>query len=476
MKMKTVVVVVALLTSAALLSLWTPNASAQAVYGSIIGTITDPQGAAVAGAKVVATSIHKGTSEEATTNADGNFSITHLIPDVYNIRAEASGFKSFQASNVVVNVDAAARVDGQFQVGGAQETVEVTAETPQLKTDRADVSTTFNEKLVEDLPIYNRNFTTFQLLSPGTQRLNGWNHAASENPQGSQQILTNGQHFAGTAFELDGTDNQDPILGIIVINPNLDSINEVKITSQDYDAEFGKAIGAVVTSQTKSGSNDLHGSLFDFQRSNSNFAQNPFTQGPGKATVPSGNWNQFGGSLGGPIIKNKLFFFGDYQGTRSHVGGSQKTRIPTAAERGGNLSAWGTNIYDPCTSTLTGFTPTCDVPEANRALFLGGVIPTSRLSPQAQALLALLPTGPVPSPNNIENFLLQAITYLIRTGLTCGRITPRPASCTCSGVIACRSSPDRVQDYSARCWVAMPFRAILRWVTLRVTQVLGTRA
>jgi len=105
------------------------------------------------------------------------------------------------------------------------------------------------------VPIFNRNFTTFQLLSPGAQ-IQGWGHAASENPQGSRQILTNGQHFAGTGFELDGTDNQDPILGIIVINPNLDSINEVKITSQDYDAEFGKAIGAIVTSQTKSGTNE----------------------------------------------------------------------------------------------------------------------------------------------------------------------------------------------------------------------------
>src|SRR5262249_7729889 len=156
---------------------------------------------------------------------------------------------------------------------------------------------------VEELPIYNRNFTTFQLLSPGAQRLN-WGHAASENPQGSQQIQTNGQNFSGTAFELDGTDNQDPILGIIVINPNLEAINEVKITAQDYDAEFGKAVGAVVTSQTKSGTNELHGSIFDFERSNSNFARNPFNQASG---VPSGNWNQFGAAVGGPIIKNKLF-------------------------------------------------------------------------------------------------------------------------------------------------------------------------
>jgi Carboxypeptidase regulatory-like domain/TonB dependent receptor len=399
-----------------LCGLWVPCAIGQAVYGSILGTISDPSGAAISGAKVTVTSVNKGTVEQTTTNADGNYSVSHLIPDVYNVKAEAAGFKSFEAKNVTVNVDTATRIDGQFQVGGTSETVEVTAETPQLKTDRADVATTFDEKQVEDLPIYNRNFTTFQLLSPGTQRLNGWNHAASENPQGSQQILTNGQHFSGTGFELDGTDNQDPILGIIVINPNLDSINEVKITAQDYDAEFGKAIGAVVTSQTKSGSNEFHGSLFDYQRSNSNFAKDPFTQADAsviaatgdtsKVVVPSGNWNQFGGSLGGPIAKNKLFFFGDYQGTRSHIGGSASERIPTAAERTGDLSAWynaGVHIYDPCTSTLTGFSAACNVPLAERAEFVGGIIPAARLSPQAQKLLALLPVGGTPSPDLTSN-------------------------------------------------------------------------
>jgi len=409
-------VLAAVVTLGLLCTVWTSMASAQAVYGSIAGTFTDPAGAAVSGAKVTVTSVSKGSAVETTTNADGNYSVGHLIPDVYTVRGEASGFKSFEAKNITVTVDTSTRVDGQFQVGGASETVEVTSEAPQLKTDRADVSTTFDQKAVEDLPIYNRNFTTFQLLSPGTQRLNGWNHAASENPQGSQQILTNGQHFAGTGFELDGTDNQDPILGIIVINPNLDSINEVKITAQDYDAEFGKAIGAVVTSQTKSGSNELHGSLFDYQRSNSNNAKDPFTQASasviaanpdsGKVVVPSGNWNQFGGSLGGPIIKNKLFVFGDYQGTRSHIGGSAVERVPTAAERNGDLSAWfnaGVRIFDPCTSTVTGFNPACNVALADRAEFAGGIIPAARLSQQAQNLLALFPTGGAPTPDLTSN-------------------------------------------------------------------------
>ena len=177
----------------------TPQASAQAVYGSIFGTVTDPSGAAVAGAKVIVTSASKGTSVEATTNADGNYSVTHLIPDAYNVRAEGAGFKAFEAKGIVVSADAAARVDGQFQVGGSTETVEVTAESPQLKTDRADVATIFNDKAVEDLPLFNRNFTALVLASPGAQQL-GWSHASSENPQGSLQTKVNGQTFAGTGF------------------------------------------------------------------------------------------------------------------------------------------------------------------------------------------------------------------------------------------------------------------------------------
>jgi hypothetical protein len=248
-----------------LCSLSAPTALAQAVYGSIIGTVTDPSGAAVANAKVTVTSQNKNTSVEATTNESGNYSVTHLIPDVYSVRVEGEGFKVLQFKDIIVNADAAANVDGQFQVGSTSEQVEVTAEAPQLKTDRSDVAVEFNSKYVEDLPILNRNFTSFELLSPGTQKL-GWGHAATENPQGSQQIFVQGQHFSGTAYELDGTDNQDPILGIIVVNPNLDAVTETKVALQNYDAEFGKAVAGVVTAQTKSGSNDIHGSGFWFRR------------------------------------------------------------------------------------------------------------------------------------------------------------------------------------------------------------------
>ena len=278
MKTKVFVLLGTLAVFVVLGTMGAPQASAQAVYGSIFGTVTDPSGAAVAGAKVTVTSATKGTTFETTTNTDGNYSVTHLIPDVYNIRAEGSGFKAFEAKNINVSADAGSRVDGQFQVGGSTETVEVTSEAPQLKTDRADVATTFNDKYVQDVPILNRNFTTLQLMAPGSQKMVGWSHAATENPQGSLQIFTQGQHFSGTAFELDGTDNQDPILGIIVVNPNLDAVTEAKVSLQNYDAEFGKAVSSVVTAQTKSGSNQLHGSGFCFRRSDAQQARDPFTQ------------------------------------------------------------------------------------------------------------------------------------------------------------------------------------------------------
>src|SRR5438477_6514720 len=398
MKAKASVALTTLAVFTLAISLWTPPASGQAVFGSIIGTVTDPSGAAVPNAKVTVTSVSKGTSYEATTNADGNYSVTHLIPDTYNVKAEAAGFKAFEAKNIPVSADAAARVDGQFQVGGTAETVEVTSEAPQLKTDRADVAIELNNKYVQDLPVLNRNFTTFELLSPGTQELTSFSHAATENPQGGRQIFVDGQHFSGTAFELDGTDNQDPILGIIVVNPNLDAIQETKMTLQNYDAEFGKAVAGVVTVQTKSGSNDLHGSAFFDWRGDGQQARDPFKNKP-TDPLPHASFKQFGGAVGGPIIKNKLFFFGDYQGTRQTGGLTNEMTIPTAtvlstctqltgfcdlSEYLGNSAIkGGGQVFDPTSSAA--------LDGSGRTPFAGNLIPNSMISPQAKAILAAFP-------------------------------------------------------------------------------------
>jgi hypothetical protein len=374
----------------------------QAVFGSIFGTVTDQQGAGVAGAKVTVTSATKGTTEETTSNDSGNYTVTHLIPDVYNVRVEAAGFKVFDVKSVQVSADASNRQDVPLSVGDVTQTVEVNGEVEQLKTDRADVAIEFNSKYVEDLPILNRNFTNFELLSPGTQKAM-FAHAATENPQGGLQIFVNGQHFSGTAFELDGTDNQDPILGIIVVNPNLDAIQESKIALQNYDAEFGKAVAGVVTVQTKSGTNQVHGSGFYDYRGSDQQARDPFTQAPG-VPLPNATYKDFGAAVGGPIIKDKLFFFGDYQGTREISGASNLLTIPTAEVQSScnpatngtsatpgfcDLSQYlgqvngGGQIYNPLSGDpLTG---------AARTAFANNMIPINMISSQAAAILAAFP-------------------------------------------------------------------------------------
>jgi hypothetical protein len=351
---------------------------AQAVYGSIGGTVRDSSGAVLPGVTVTITSLARQTTDTVVTNDSGLFVKDRLLPGEYRVQAELSGFKAAVVPRVDVRLDAQTPVEFVLQVGELSEEVTVTGGATLLTSDRADVSTRFDSRQITDLPVLDRNFTKFLLLTPGTQQLQ-WQHAASENPQGSTQTMVNGQHFSGTGYQLDGTENRDPILGIIVINPTLESIGETKITSQNYDAEFGQATAGVVSVQTRSGTNDMRGSLFEFYQSDRFQARNPFTQfQPDALTgrfIPETSRHQFGGSIGGPIARNQWFFFGDYQGTRATQGGSRLLSVPTAAARAGDLSAYGVNIYDPQTGQP----------------FPGNVIPQHRLSPQAQALLALIP-------------------------------------------------------------------------------------
>ncbi len=332
------------------------------MYGSITGVIVDNSGGALPGVTVTVTSVERKTVDSVVTNDTGRFVKERLLPGEYEVKAEMSGFKTALAPNVRVSVDTQTPLDMQLEVGALTEAITVTGGAPLLKTDRADVSTTFETGQITSLPILDRNATKFLLLTPGTQQL-GWQHAASENPQGSVQIQVNGQHFSGTDYQLDGTQNRDPILGIIVINPTFESMQEMKITSQNYDAEFGATAG-VVSTQTKSGTNSFHGSVFEFYRDERFAARNPFTQ-PNRDALPDTTRNQFGGSAGGPILQNRLFFFGDYEGTRSKEGGSRLLTVPTEAARRGDLSAYSAAIYDPA----SGATP------AERAAFAGNVIP-----------------------------------------------------------------------------------------------------
>jgi len=213
-----------------LVFLLSSGASAQAVYGSIGGTVTDTSGGVLPGVTVTITSVDRNTVDSVVTNESGYFSKERMLPGTYSVKAELTGFKAAVIPAVVVSVDTQTPLTIKLDVGQLTESVEVTGGSPLLRTDRADVASSFDRKQLTDLPVIDRNFTKFILLTPGTQQL-GWQHAASENPQGSVQTMVNGQHFSGTGYQLDGTENRDPILGIIVVNPNLDAIGETKITS-----------------------------------------------------------------------------------------------------------------------------------------------------------------------------------------------------------------------------------------------------
>ena len=390
-------------------SLW-----GQAIYGSVFGQVTDATGAGIANATITVTDVTKNTSVQSTTNSTGEYAVSHLIPDDYDITVSAPGFKGAATKGIRVSADTSPKVDIKLEIGSTTETVTVTGEIPQLKADRADVALVLDQKTVSDLPNIGRNLASLELLIPGTQVM-GWSQNQAEDASGSPTVQINGQHFSGVSYELDGAANTDPILGQVVINPPLDAIGEAKISTAAYDAQFGQAVAAVVTAQTKSGTNSFHGDIFDYRRTDATLARNPFTQTSKNAItgrfVPAAKYNQFGASIGGPIIKNKTFFFFDYQGTRQILGATALVTVPTLKVRNSCLAAGSTGcdlsdylaangangqIYNPRT-----FDP--NNPNIPVAPFVNNFIPAALVSPQALALLSFLPAPNTGAAGQVNN-------------------------------------------------------------------------
>jgi hypothetical protein len=348
---------------------------AQAVTGSIVGTLTDSTGAAVPGATIVVTDIGKGTSQTTQSNASGNYSVYRLIPDAYSVKAAAKGFTDAAAQSVGVSAGSATQLNLIFQVAGSTQSVTVNAGAPALQTDSADVASVISEKQLQDLPNQNRNFTTFALLTPGVQR-GSYETAPTENPQGTQSLEVNGSNYGSLGYYLDGTDNREPIDGIIVINPTLDSLSESRVDTENFPAEFGGAIGGYVSAQTRSGSNSIHGDAFIYRRSSALEARDPFTQfKPDAVTgklIPDSLYSQFGGAISGPIFKDKAFFFGDYQGTRQKIGTSLLENVPTTLVR---------------STCLTAASAICNLSEYGGS----AAMPNSAVTAQGRALLSALP-------------------------------------------------------------------------------------
>jgi hypothetical protein len=401
-----------LLTILAATSLQSGVGHAQAIYGSINGKVLDSSGAIVAAATVTVTNKNKGTSKTQQTGPAGTYDFQDLIPDPYSIMVEAHGFATETSETINLSADSGVRFDFQLKVGASTQTIEVSAQAPTLTTDRADVATTLNSLTVEQTPNLIRNVTSLVLLAPGTTA-STFSNANAEDPQRSIPIAANGQSPFSSGFILDGANDKDGFIGEAVVNPPLDSIQEVKFINQNYDAEFGAAIAGVTVMQTKSGTNSYHGSAYLFRRSDAQQARDPFTQYPGNnpigPNVPHTLSNIFGGTFGGPILKQKLFIFADYQGTRQKLGNSFFETVPTALVHSTctgttglcNLSEYlqgGQNqVYDPAQGVLNSDGANTGV---GRAVFSGNLIPNSRL---AQPSINLLNIIPAPSKPGITN-------------------------------------------------------------------------
>src|SRR6202453_4729980 len=359
-----------------------------AVTGGIEGNVADSSGAAISGAAVEATNVADSVVRQATTNSDGAYRFPSLIPGTYSVTVKKAGFATFTREGTRIDAGILYRVDAKLPVGSATAKVEVTGEVPLLQTDSAEINETIHSSEINGLPTYGNNITRLSLLAPGVSMPTGQLDLHPENAGEDFNLNVNGAAPNANGHLLDGVENTEAIQGLsIIVTPN-DAVQEVKLATSDYDAEYGKGAGGLWEITTQSGTNAFHGSLFESYRAAGFFAPDHFTQPNG---VPGDRWNQFGGSLGGPAIKNKVFFFGDYQGMRNNLSGSGNETVPIDAFRTGDFSSVAAidPIYDPATGNPDGtgrtqFDGCPGTPELN-------VICPNRLSQAAQNLIALLP-------------------------------------------------------------------------------------
>ena len=371
-----------------LMCLFLGAAAAQTVTGSLVGHVEDVNGGVIPGARVVVTDVDRGTRREAVTNEEGNFSINSIDPGIYRIEIEQTSFKKSIRERVEVAINTTVRADVQLEPGGVTETVEISGETALLKTDRADVSQQITREQVEELPLsVDRNYQSILDITPGVTEAQTVGSSFG-NPNGSLTNRINGQNERYNNFQLDGTiNNQTNVISQSNIVPSPEAIQVVDVSTNSYDAESGRAAGGVVNVQIKSGTNDFHGSTYIFNTNSALSSRNTL------ATLdePPTKLTQFGFTFGGPIRRDKTFFFGDYQGGRDRRGQSTILSVPTEAFRNGDFRGFGT-IFDPG--------PTGTIAAASRQPFANNIIPTNRISPVARAILTRVPLPNLPGATN----------------------------------------------------------------------------
>src|SRR6266849_5179538 len=306
----------------------------QAVSGTINGYVYDTSEAAIAEARVTITNIENGTATNRVTDTTGRYIATNLLPGNYSVSIEAAGFRRFLQENIVLRIDSTVRLDARIELGAVTEQITVSGAAPILKTEKTDVGQYIPEQQLRDLPTLGRNLSKLYNTIPGVIQ-NSFQIGAGENPAEFNGTIVHGQFFGNSEYEIDGVTNTACCFsGFQVIVPNQDAVQEMKITTAAYDPEYGASAGMVAQYVTQSGTNKLHGSLFEFNRNRFTFAAEPFTEklpntgkdGKGLGVSPF-NWNQFGFSAGGPIRRNKMFVFGDFQGTRARQGAQRTATV-----------------------------------------------------------------------------------------------------------------------------------------------------
>ena len=396
--------------------------------GNITGTVRDPQGAAVPKAEVTAVDEKTGVSRTVTATDDGFYNITSLPAGIYTISTGPTGFKKTVITGVDLHVNENKTVNLDVQVGQVTETVTVTSEAAPVELRSGEVSSLISEKQVTELPLNGRNYAQLALMVPGVSPVTQAGAGGAFATRGTGlnsgvDMSVNGNQSNSNLWTVDGVNNMDVGSNrTLLVFPSIDSIQEFRVERNSFSAEFGQAQGAVVNLITKGGSNDFHGSLFEFYRNDSLNANNFFLNRAGQPK-PQLNYNNFGGNFSGPIVKNKIFFFWSEEWRRERRGQVLSARVPTAAEKTGDFSgpltgpvptdpATCREVPDPADPTKT--ITVCDP-------FPGNRIPTARLSPAGLAFVKLFPNPTGPGVGDWATSQLQPIDTrqdLIRGDIT----------------------------------------------------------
>jgi len=361
-----------------------PSLKAQVSSGSIVGYVYDPSGASITNAEIVVSDAGRAVVRRTKTDSAGSYGVAELAPAVYSISASASGFVEVSEPRVIVQVNSQVRTDFHLPIAGEKKMVAVTAVVAPVQAESAELGAVVDRQQIASVPLNRRNFLQLALLAPGVappvqnSELSSFG-AFSMNAGGGREEYNN--------FLLDGVDNNDPYVNRYGVEPPVDSIQEFKVATNSYSAEYGRSAAGQVNVITRQGTNEFHGSLYEYLRNRALDARNFFDP----AQRPELVQNQFGFSIGGPVVRNKTYFFASTDFYRNREGLSQLSTVPTAQERQGDLSALGATLVNPYTGQP----------------FPGSVIPPNLISPVAVDILKMFPYPNLPGLSN--NYLASPV-------------------------------------------------------------------